>query len=94
MNWDVIMTTVVTVVAIFAIIAVIYYFSTAKRIKKQHQRYQDLLNSLKPGIDVVFVGGLVGTIESIDSTRTFATIKVGNTKLKTTLYSIGSIIEK
>lgn len=94
MNWEVILYSSATVGVIFAIIAIAYYISTAKRIKKQHTRYEELLNSLKPGMDVVFAGGLVGTIQSIDADRTFATIKVGSSTLQTTVYSISNILEK
>lgn len=94
MDWTVFLYASLAVVGIFAVIAIIYYISTAKRIKKQHARYEELLASLKPGVEVIFVGGLIGTIQSIDDSRTFATIKVGTTTVKATLYSIASVIEK
>lgn len=93
MNWEVIAYSSATVGVIFSILAIIYYITTAKNIKKQHARYENILKNLKVGDKVVFAGGLVGIIQSIDSDRVFADVKVHRTTLQTTLYSISNIIE-
>ncbi len=95
MNWEVIAYSSATVGVIFAVIAIAYYFSTAKTIKKQHSRYEELLNDLKVGNEVVFAGGLIGTIQSIDRDNALASIKLtSNQTVKATLYSISNVIEK
>ena len=95
MNWEVIVYSSVTVGIIFAVIAVLYYLTTAKNIKKQHGRYQDILAEIKVGDEVIFAGGLVGTIQSIDPERVFVTLKLGqNNTVKAAIYSISSIVDK
>lgn len=95
MNWEVVAYSSATVGIIFALIAMAYYFSTAKNIKKQHARYENLLNELKNGDEVVFAGGLIGTIQSIDRENALASIKVtGNQTVKATLYSISNVISQ
>lgn len=94
-NWEVVGISSITVGIIFAAMAIIYYLSTAKNIKKQHKRYEEVLTDLKVGDEVVFAGGIVGVVQSIDSDRLFTTIKVSNnTVVKAAIYSISSIIKQ
>ena len=94
-NWEVVGISSITVGVIFAAMAIIYYLSTAKNIKKQHKRYEEVLTDLKVGDEVVFAGGIVGVVQSIDSDRLFTTIKVSNnTVVKAAIYSISSIIKQ
>ncbi len=95
MNWEVVAYSSATVGIILSLLAIVYYLSTAKNIKKQHARYEQLLADIKVGDEVVFAGGLIGTVQSIDAERVFANIKIsGNNTVKATLYSISNIIGK
>lgn len=94
MNWEAIGYSAATVGIIFAVIAIFYYFSTAKNIKKQHARYEKLLNEIKPGNKVVFAGGLVGVVESVDADRVFAKIRLNNSyTIQATVYSISNVLD-
>lgn len=95
MNWEVVVYSSATVGIIFAVIGILYYVKTAKNIKKQHARYQEMMESIKPGDDVIFAGGLMGTVQSVDPDRVFAHIKLnGTTTIKATLYSVSNVINK
>lgn len=84
-----------TVGVILSLLAIAYYLTTAKNIKKQHSRYEDLIKNLKPGDEVVFAGGLVGTIQSIDADKVFVNVKLnGAQTVRATIYSISNIIQK
>lgn len=84
----------VTVVVLIAIFAVAYYFSTAKRIKKQQERLPQLIDALKPGVRVIFAGGFVGTFLSKDDQNIFAKIQLNDkTIVEVAVYSIANILD-
>ncbi len=53
----------------FVLMGGIFYFMLWKPQKKEQQRRQDLLNSLKEGDEIITIGGIYGTITSISEKR-------------------------
>ncbi len=89
--WEIVLVSSVTFGVILGIFVLIYYFISAKSIKKQHQRMPELMKGLKPGVKVMFAGGFIGTIESVNDS--FAMIKLDkNTTVEVAVYSISNII--
>ncbi|QIK69250.1 preprotein translocase subunit YajC [Erysipelothrix sp. HDW6C] len=92
---SVVLYTCLTVGFLVAIFAIIYYVTTARNIKKQRERMPELFNDLKPGMRIVFAGGLIGTLVNKDSDNIFAKVKLNdNTVVEVAVYSISNIIDK
>lgn len=53
----------------FILMAGIFYFMLWKPQKKEQQKRQDLLNSLKKGDKIITIGGICGTITDISEKR-------------------------
>ena len=53
----------------FVLMGGIFYFMLWKPQKKEQQRRQDLLNSLKEGDEIITIGGIYGTITGISEKR-------------------------
>lgn len=66
-NWEVVMWTCITVAVLVGIAALILIFISAKNLKKRTSELKDLHVDLKPGMKVVFCGGVYGKV-----------VKVGN----------------
>ena len=58
----------------FVLMGGIFYFMLYKPQKKEQQKRQDLLNSLKEGDEIITIGGIYGTITAISEKR--AKVKV------------------
>lgn len=61
-----------TILMFIAIIAMMFFMQRSQ--KKQQAQRQELLNSVKPGNEVVTIGGLHGVISEIDDTKKTVTI--------------------
>lgn len=53
----------------FVLMGGIFYFMLYKPQKKEQQKRQDLLNSLKEGDEIITIGGIYGTITAISEKR-------------------------
>lgn len=53
----------------FVLMAGIFYFMLWRPQKKEQQKRQDLLNSLKEGDEIVTIGGIYGKITTISEKR-------------------------
>jgi preprotein translocase subunit YajC len=65
--------------------------------KKQEQRLRQMLNSLEKNDRVMTVGGLIGTIHSIDKEQNEIVLKVdeaNNTRIRFHLTSISTVFPK
>lgn len=90
----VIVYTCVTVGVLLALFAIIYYVKTAKSIKASRQRMDDLLKALKPGVNIMFAGGLMGVFVSKDTQNSVAKVKLSSGQtIEIALYSISNIID-
>ena len=53
----------------FVLMGGIFYFMLWRPQKKEQQKRQDLLNSLKEGDKIITIGGIYGTIAAISEKR-------------------------
>lgn len=53
----------------FVLMGGIFYFMLWKPQKKEQQKRQDLLNSLKEGDEIITIGGIYGKITAISEKR-------------------------
>ncbi len=89
--WEVVLVSSITFSVIMGFIILIYTYITAKNMRKQQNRMPELFEGLKPGVQVLFAGGFLGTF--VSKNETFAIVKLkDNTEVEVALYSISNII--
>lgn len=64
-NWEVIAWTCITVAVLAGIGALILMFISARNIKKRTSELKDLHIELKPGMKVIFCGGVYGKLVKV-----------------------------
>lgn len=64
-NWEVVAWTCITVAVLAGIGALILTFISARNIKKRTSELKDLHVELKPGMKVVFCGGVYGKLVKV-----------------------------
>lgn len=90
-DWQVVLVASITFSVIMGIIILIYTFMTAKRMRGQQARMQELINEVKPGAKVIFGGGIVGSVVSVKDN--FAKVKIDKTTtVEVAVYSISNIL--
>lgn len=90
-NWQVVLLASVTFSVIMGVIILIYTFMSAKSMRKQQTRMNELVTDIKPGTRVMFGGGFIGTVVSRQDS--FVNIRIDkNTVVEVALYSISNII--
>ncbi len=73
------------------LIFLIFYWLLIRPQRKEKERHQSMIDSLKKGDEIVTVGGLVGTIVHIDGER--LTIKTGeNTRVVVERAKVGRAV--
>lgn len=71
-----------TIIMLVVLFAIVYFFMIRPQNKKQKE-IQKFRNALQPGQDVVTIGGIHGTIRSIDDTGHTVMLEVATgTKIK------------
>lgn len=61
-NWEVVAWTCITIAVLAGIAALILFFISAKNVKKRRSELNDLHVDLKPGMKVMFCGGVYGKL--------------------------------
>lgn len=61
----------------FVLMGGIFYFMLWKPQKKEQQKRQDLLNSLKEGDEIITIGGIYGKITAISEKRVKVVVAEG-----------------
>ena len=61
----------------FVLMGGIFYFMLWKPQKKEQQKRQDLLNSLKEGDEIITIGGIYGKITAISEKRVKVVVAKG-----------------
>lgn len=61
----------------FVLMGGIFYFMLWKPQKREQQKRQDLLNSLKEGDEIITIGGIYGKIKAISEKRVKVEIAEG-----------------
>ncbi|MDR0921499.1 MAG: preprotein translocase subunit YajC [Lactobacillales bacterium] len=62
------------IMLIFLIAIVAMYFMMNRSQKKQQQQRQELMNQMKPGDEVVTIGGLHGVLHEVNADKGIVTI--------------------
>ncbi len=89
--WEIVLISSITFSVIFGLMVILYTFISAKSMRKRQERMPELIQDLKPGVKVMFAGGLIGTIVSKD--ESFAMVRLDkNTVVEVAVYSISNII--
>ncbi len=73
------------------LMVVIFYFLLYRPQKKQQKARENLLDSLKKGQQVITIGGVYGTINSLDAEHVKLQI-APNTEIKVTRNSISKVL--
>jgi preprotein translocase subunit YajC len=90
-NWEVVMWTCITVAVLVGIGALILIFISAKNLKKRTSELKDVHTELKPGMKVMFCGGVYGKIVSAGKEQVEIEI-AKNTVISVSRYSIQNIL--
>lgn len=74
----------------FVILVLVFWFLIIKPQKKQKQKHEAVISSLKIGDKLITVGGIVGVIQEMDEDT--VTLKTGNSTMVVGRDYIGRII--
>lgn len=90
-NWEVIIWTCITISVLAGIIALILIFISTKNIKKRTSELKDIHLELKPGMKIMFCGGIYGKIASVGK-ETVEVEVAKNVVITISRYSIQNIL--
>lgn len=90
-NWEVVLWTCITIAVLAGIIALILIFISAKNIKKRTSELKDIHLELKPGMKIMFCGGIYGKIASAGK-ETVEVEVAKNVVITISRYSIQNIV--
>jgi len=90
-NWEVVIWTCITFAVLAGIIALILIFISAKNIKKRTSELKDIHVELKPGMKIMFCGGIYGKIVSVAKENVEVEV-AKNTVITISRYSIQNIL--
>lgn len=82
-----------TIVMFVALIALMYFMMIRPQ-KKQQQQHQEMMNALKPGDEIVTIGGLHGTVSEVDTTKNIVTIDCDGVYLDFTRSAVARVLKK
>jgi preprotein translocase subunit YajC len=81
--------------AMFVLIGVAFYFIILRPQKRDQQKVQDMRSTVKKGDRVKSIGGIYGTVASVDTSRNIVTVQVDrNVKLDFDRDAIATVIRK
>lgn len=90
-NWEVVLWTCITIGVLVGIVALILTFISTKNLKKRSSELKKLHTDLKPGMKVMFCGGIYGKVVSIsDETANIEIAK--NTVITVSRYALQSAL--
>lgn len=90
-NWEVVLWTCITIAVLAGIIALILIFISAKNIKKRTSELKNIHLELKPGMKIMFCGGIYGKIVSAGK-ETVEVEVAKNVVITISRYSIQNIV--
>lgn len=90
-DWQVVLISSITFSVILGAIILIYTFMSAKSMRSQQKRMQELVADVKPGTKVMFGGGFIGKVTSMQENFVKIQIDKGTT-VEVAVYSISNII--
>jgi preprotein translocase subunit YajC len=75
------------------LIVVVMYFLMIRPQQKKQKAHQAMINSVKPGDEVVTAGGLYGTVAGVDEKKNILYLKIANDiKIKVERFSITRVV--
>jgi len=89
--------TMMFILIMLPVFLILMWFIIANPQKRQEQRMREMLGSLEKNDKVMTVGGLIGTVHSIDRENNEITLKVDeatNTKVKFHLTAVSNVFTK
>ncbi|EEH96573.2 preprotein translocase, YajC subunit [Clostridium sp. 7_2_43FAA] len=90
-NWEVVIWTCITIAVLLGIGALILLFISAKNIKKRTAELKEVHVELKPGMKIMFCGGIYGKIVSVREDQVEVDV-AKNTVITISRYSIQNIL--
>ena len=67
----------ITLIGLLVIMGVIYTIWSQVNMRKKQKYFKELHTELKPGQEILFAGGIYGTIKSIDGERVAVKVRSG-----------------
>lgn len=67
----------IALLILFAIMGIVYMLYTRAGMKKKRQYFEKIHTELAPGHEVMFGGGIFGTVKSVDGDRVEVKVKSG-----------------
>lgn len=67
----------ITLIGLLVIMGVIYTIWSQVNMRKKQKYFKELHTELKPGQEILFAGGIYGTIKSIDGERVEVKVRSG-----------------
>lgn len=59
----------ISTILMFVVFIALMYFMMIRPQKKQQQQHQEMMNALKPGDQVVTIGGLHGVVSEVNQEK-------------------------
>lgn len=89
--WGSVLSSSVALLILFAIMGLVYTIWTQVNLKKKRTYFADLHKELAPGEEIMFCGGIFGTVKSVDGDRVEVKVRSGAV-LDISRYSIQQIV--
>ncbi|ANK59193.1 preprotein translocase subunit YajC [Loigolactobacillus backii] len=84
------MSSIIMIVILFALM----YFMMIRPQKKSQDKKKQMMSAMKPGDEVVTIGGLHGVISKIDNTKQTAELDIEGVYLTFDLRAIGRVVNQ
>lgn len=78
----------------FVLLFVMMYFFMIRPQRKQQQQHQEMMNALKPGDEIVTIGGLHGVVSEVNADKNIVTIDCDGVYLDFTRSAIARVLKK
>ena len=75
--WQNVLASSVALLILFAIMGVVYIVWTQVGVRKKRNYFKELHTELAPGQEIMFAGGIYGTVKSIDGDRIEVKVRSG-----------------
>ena len=75
--WGSVLSSSVAMLILFAIMGVVYLIWSQVGVRKKRNYFKELHNELAPGQEIMFAGGIYGTIKSINGDKVEVKVRSG-----------------
>ncbi|BDI02326.1 preprotein translocase subunit YajC [Ligilactobacillus murinus] len=84
----------ISTIVMFVVLFGLMYFMMIRPQKKQQQQHQEMMNALKPGDEIVTIGGLHGVVSEVNADKNIVTIDCDGVYLDFTRSAIARVLKK